>query len=313
MPVNAEKAEQQQPAHGLPTLTQPMTNVNARAQAAQAAADADAACVWPHWAELVDAARAYATLTGWRFTVADFMSGLSEAKPQSEETRVAKAEAMPMALEFADRIKACLDAATTAAAGEQPPLLIAEFGACQRLVAAEAVYNSMVATLAAVGLGSDASFNQLPGGVPDEDAMAYQDMTQPIEVVAARLAAHAALMERSPEVRDERRRRLMHASFIVEFGLAHGLPELSDETSEEMLRDFLRRLGEWEGGAAAEPGAAQALLGAIPEHQPRLKRTAAQWIDANRGSAFVGGAIVGGIVGVLAASAVVALASSRRR
>ena len=77
---------------------------------------------------------------------------------------------MPMALEYGDRIRACLDACND---GAEPPRLLTEFQACQRLVASEAVYNSMVATVTAVGLGSPGgggcfgqAFSRMLVGVP---------------------------------------------------------------------------------------------------------------------------------------------------
>merc|ERR1719473_2178799 len=119
----------------------------------------------------------------------------------------------------------------------------------------------MVATIAAVGLGSqlaaeaastatDASTSSTDKDDDEDDPerFAFHDMTQPVEVIAKRLLAYNAHLEASPEQREERQARLLHASFVVEFGLEHGLPEYRDETSEALLKDFLQRLGEWEGG-----------------------------------------------------------------
>ena len=229
-------------------------------------AKAEPPCVWREWAALIEACSEYAALSGWRFVGHDF---LNLDSPASSAVRAAKTRALPTALEYADRVRSCAAAAiVAAAAGEPPPELVSEFQACQRLVASEAVYNSMVATLAAVGLsprrGQDeeakegdgaaspaaASDAGAKGGagaaaVPDEEAMAYHDMTQPIEVaprphtqctartvhppsahcrvrascapqvVARRLSAHVSLMEATPVLRDERQRRLLQASFIV--------------------------------------------------------------------------------------------------
>ena len=267
-------------------------------------------CVWTHWRELIDAAGPYAKLTGWRFVLHDFMA---LDRPQDPaELRAARARAMPTVVEFGERVRACAAALESAAPSAPPPELVSEFRACQRLVASEAVYNSMLATLRAVGLGDE----NVGGEVPDEEAMMYHDMSQPMPVVARRLCAHAALMRASPDAADERSRRVRHASFVVEFGLEHGLSELRDETSESTLTDFLQRLGEWQATSPCGvdgPMVASRLLSNLPDGPASrtLREAALAWAEANQGSAIVTGAIVGGVVGVLAASAFVALASAR--
>ena len=195
---------------------------------------------YPEWSELLGACEDYAVLSGWRFSLSDFMN-LSER--HSPEMGAAKERALPTALEFGDRVRACASARD----GGAQPRLLAEFEACQRRVSAEAVYNSMLATIEAVGLGAtDESGAAAATDEADGDALAYQDMSQPIEVIARRLRAYHAMMESSGGL-EERNRRLLHATFIVEFGLEHGLPERPDATSEATLTEFMTRLGEWEG------------------------------------------------------------------
>jgi len=264
---------------------------------------------YTEWKALLAACESYATLSGWRFVLADFMRMDRRETPGMAEARE---RAMPMALEFADRARAC---AAAVSAGAEPPRLYSEFQVCQRYVAREAVYNSMIATIAAVGLG-EAGSSASAGGESDADdpeRFAFHDMTQPVEVIARRLLAYNAHVEGSPEAAKARHQRLLHASFVVEFGLEHGLPDFRDTTSEGMLRDFLERLGEWEGGRNSETVRALVLQSIPPGPANRgLRQTALDWAEENRTSALVGGALLGGLAGMLAATAVVAIASSRR-
>lgn len=289
-------------------------------------------CAFEEWRPLLAACDSYASLTGWRFVLADFMHLQGR---ESSDLRAARELAMPLALDFADRVRAC---AAAVADGAAKPRLITEFEACQRIVATEAVYNSMVATVRAVGLSSSAAEGASGGGGPgaemlpllggcaslsisaaaseaeeDADSFAYQDMSQPIEVIARRLLAHEARLQAMPAVRDEKQRRALHASFFVEFGLEHGLADKGDATAEHSLREFLERLGEWDGGKDNDTVRAL-VLGAIPQGpaERSLRSAALSWFETHKGATLVGGAIVGGVLGLLAASTVVALASSRR-
>ena len=202
------------------------------------------ACDFPEWRRLLDACEEYAKLRGWRFVESDFMN-LAE-RHEVAELVAARERAMPVALEYGDRVRACT---TACAEGAEPPRLVAEFEACQRLVSAEAVYNSMLATVAAVGLGEPleagdggdddaagaAAGAPAPGGGGDDDeadALSYQDMSQPVEVIARRLCAYDARLRAAADVWQERRRRLLHASFVVEFGLEYGLREMRAATGQ---------------------------------------------------------------------------------
>lgn len=283
--------------------------------------------VWSEWAPLVGACEAYAKLCGWRFIKADFMN----LQKQMENTalREAQEHAMPMALHYADRIQSCLGAWQ---AGAEPSRLLTEFQACQRLVASEAVYNSMVATVSAVGLGSSDPHtasapsvedhetarwrSQATNDPDDPDAFSYQDMSQPIEVIARRLRRYHARLVSSPESWEERQRRLLHASFIVEFGLEHGFPETRDQTSENTLKDFLQRLGEWEGAQSSDV-VRSLVLDSIPDGPAkRLRQTVdehwSDWFEKNKTAAIVGGAVLGGLVGVIVAGATIAFAGAGR-
>ena len=268
-------------------------------------------CAFPEWRPLIAACNDYARLTGWRFVLSDFMN-LSQ-RCQSPELCAARELALPMSLEYGDRVRACI-AAT--AEGAHPPRLLEEFMACQRLVSTEAVYNSMLATIKAVGLGeagtseATAEASELEG-----DALAFQDMSQPIQVIATRLTAYDRWMQANG-LQEERQQRLLQSSFIVEFGLEHGLPEMRDATSAATLTDFMSRLGEWEGaqGDAGELVRSLVLesIPAGPAQQP-LRTAVLDWANKHKGQALIGGAIVGGVLGVLVTGAAIAVASSVRR
>jgi len=275
------------------------------------------------WGPLLATCERYACLTGWRFVLSDFMH---LQRRESAELAAARESALPMALEYADRVRACADACATGAA---KPRLVTEFEACQRLVATEAVYNSMLATCTAVGLreaGASRGIGgpgtemqpQLGGGADanaaddDDDAYAYHDMSQPIEVIARRLLAYDARLRASPELRDEQQNRVRQASFIVEFGLEHGLPEKGDATAEGTLKEFLERLGEWDGGKDNDMVRAL-VLGAIPNGpaERSLRSAVFDWFDNHKRATLIGGAVVGGLIGLAAAAGTVVIASRR--
>ena len=182
---------------------------------------------FPSWDELLAACEEWAISQGWRFS----QSALFQVCSPESPNYAAQARALPMALDYGDRVKGIQCFA------DQP--LLSEFRRCQGLVAQAAVHNSMVATCRALGLWQE--------GAPVDEDCAWQDCSQPIEVVARRLQNHAAQVE-AAGLTEKLARRTRQASFVVEFGLEHGLPSLRDATSEATLRDFLERIKEWDGG-----------------------------------------------------------------
>jgi len=178
----------------------------------------------------------------------------------------------------------------------------------------------MLATVTAVGLvesiggagGSGTEMHSRSLDEADDDAFAYHDMSQPIEIIARRLCAFEARLRASADLHAEKQRRTLQASFIVEFGLEHGLPEKNDATAERTLREFLERLGEWQGGQDNDT-VRQLVLGSIPKGpgERALKTTVFDWFESHKGATLVGGAIVGGVIGVLIASTALAIAGSR--
>jgi hypothetical protein len=230
---------------------------------------------FPHWAGLLDACEEFAALSGWRFILADFMR-MEEADSSagSPAQAAARARALPTALEYADRVAALV---AMAPAEREASRLYAEFALCQRLVAKEAVHNSMVATCRALGLipmaakavPSTAEPNPAHAdaekgarrptavgaerGADDADesaGCAYEDTSQPLVVIAARLANHAAVLAREPGAATQLRERVLRASFVTDFGLEHNLPDLRDQTCEGE-RERAERREERERGHAA--------------------------------------------------------------
>jgi len=269
---------------------------------------------WDEWRALLVACHDYAVISGWRFVNADFMN-LSQKRHEKDGLNAARERGLPMALEYADRIRACVEATRS---GAPPPRLVEEFQACQRLVSQEAVYNSMIATVKAIGLGEPAPAAEAASAAEEGDALAYQDMSQPIEVIARRLIAYHTSMQDSPGMLEERQERLLHASFIVEFGLEHGLPEMRDSTSEATLTDFMTRLGEWEGArSSGDTGALvrSLVLGNLPDGpmKPSLRNAVLDWVCDNKALVIGGGVLVGTLLSVVVAGAAIAAASSARR
>ena len=82
-------------------------------------------------------------LCGWRFVLSDFMC--FDQRQEKSDLRIAQEKAMPMALEYADRLHAC---GAAHAAGAEPPRLLAEFEAAQRFVALQALGESNCALVA---------------------------------------------------------------------------------------------------------------------------------------------------------------------
>ena len=152
------------------------------------------------------------------------------------------------------------------------------------------------------------------GGEDEVDALSYQDMSQPIHVIARRLHSYDAHLRASAEVWQERQRRLLHASFVVEFGLEHGLSEMRDATSEATLKEFMQRLGEWEGAHEAGTGeiVRSLVLGHIPAGPAArpLRSAVMDWALENKGHAVLGGAIIGGVLGAVVAGTAIAVTSA---
>jgi len=213
----------------------------------------------------------------------------------------ARVRAMPTVLEYGDLV-----------GGMKPgSALASEFELCQRLVAAEAVHNSMVATCQALSLLREPETE----GDADGDR-AFEDVSQPLEAIAVCLANFRAFLLANPQLADERQQRLLRATFVVEFGLEHGLPELCDPTSEAMLGDFLERVREWGGrDTEADEVVRRMVLSSLPPAKSAsLHRKALDWFENNQHAAIVGGVLIGGAaIGMLVAGLGIGAAALARQ
>jgi len=268
--------------------------VDHREKSSQPTLTRPASSFFPQWDELLAACEEWAISQGWRFS----SSAMLQVHPESPNY-AAQARALPVALEFGDRIRGMQCFA------DEP--LLSEFRRCQELVAQEAVHNSMVAPCRALGLWQE--------DAPVDEDCAWQDCSQPLEVVARRLQNHAAQVE-AAGLTEKLSRRTRQASFVVEFGLEHGLPPLRDATSEATLCDFLERIKEWDGGhdneivrALVMENLSSTSGSAVP---PSLREAAADWFQHNQKAAIIGGAIFGGVIGLIAAGAAVAASAGAR-
>ena len=273
---------------------------------------------FPQWDELLAACEDWAISQGWRFSRSALLQVCDADSPNHD----AQARALPVALEYGDRIQEmqCFT--------DEP--LMSEFRRCQELVAQEAVHNSMIATCRALGLWQE--------GAPVDEDCAWQDCSQPLEVVVRRLRNHEAQIE-AAGLKEKLARRTREASFVTEFGLEYGLPPLQDLTSEATLRDFLQRIKEWDGGKDNEMCATAAPAAACPHPRsdmrpaprgsvralvmenlsdrapPSLRDAVTDWFadEQNQRAALIGGAIFGGVLGLLAAGAAVAASGAAKR
>ena len=194
-----------------------------------------------HWHDLLDACTDYARASGWRYTPVDFMRELDVGG--AERAGVAcRAASTTVVLDWAERVAAVAREQTEGAAecdlGEWAQRLLEEFRLCERLVAQEAVFNSMLSTCRALGLCkpnaaiSTAAAGSMVGSLAGVDGCAWQDMSVSLEHVARRLDNFVLMLEREPRIKAQRSDRLLQANFVVEFGLAHGLRENGDKVSQ---------------------------------------------------------------------------------
>jgi len=259
---------------------------------------------YPAWAELLAALDPYARLTGWRYVHGDFMQ-LDDPKA-SDELRSAREHGVAAVLDFGERLQRLSggDESTRAASP-----LIQEFELSQRKVAREAVYKTMCATCKALGIWDKPSEEAEEGA-----SCAFQDLTQPFAVIARRLRNFEKQLDAVPGAREEREQRLLEATLIVEFALAHGLPWKEDEVSSGMLVDFMQRVKDWGGDDVASEDAVRALVRrSVPDGpaQEPLRIAALKWIEAHPGTAIGIGLAVSALTTVVAGLAIAAVATPR--
>ena len=265
------------------------------------------ACTFSNWANLVDACQDYAQKSGWRFNRVEFMR-LDGPQPNAA-LHEARLRAMPAVLEYGQRLQ------SAAEVGSSESELLQEFLCCQKLVSSEAVLNAIISICKALELpGFDGKATAGRGSGSGFD-VAYHDMTAPLEVIARRLRNHLAMIDANEEARERRNARVLQASFITEFGLEHGLPEVRDPTAEAMLSDFLLRVTEWgrRDRASAERVKSLNLEGQVPPGRTHAATRAvlSRWVEQNQREVLIGGAVA--VAGLAVGAALFAgLAKGRR-
>jgi len=258
------------------------------------------------WRELLDALEPYAQITGWRFVLADFMR-LDDPKPSPELT-AAQERAMPVVLDFAERLQRIRASDN---ASESP--VMQEYELSQRKVAREAVYKTILATSRALGI-----YDNLPtptAADDDDGSCAYEDLSQPLEVIVRRLKTFEKQLDAVPGAREERDKRLLEATLVVEFALAHGVPWRDDDVSSSMLADFMLRVKEWGGHDAESIDQVKALVhNNVPKGpaQDTLRISVLRWAEEHPAAALGIGVAIGGLAAAVAGITVAALASGSR-
>jgi len=250
--------------------------------------------VFSSFAPLLRACDSFARLTGGRYTKAMF----SDLRGDDSEADRARLEAMPAVSEFAERL-------ASGAAG-CPEELLRDFKAAEKLVLREAVFCSMVSTCRSVELWP------AKAGLSSSDT-AYQDTSEPLERIAQRLYNFTEL-RRSHGEEQAHTRLMLAASFVLEFGCAHGLPPTqSDPVAEDMLMGFLARVKEW-----GERHKKQELRPSLDQLPTSLRGKAESWWKANWKGVAVGAGLLaaGGLLlgaGMLLASSAAASSGSGSR
>jgi len=207
------------------------------------------------WAELIAACRDYCQQSGWRFLTPDFDFN-SCGKTCTAEALAVRMDCLPCVLDYARRLRS---------GGDVYRGLIAEFRHCHRLLAEDAAFQIMHKTCGALGLEMDID-EQV-----DPSDCAYHDMSQPLPLIAARLANFEAALQMG-EIARQHRERLLHATFIVDFGVAFGQPaELHDATTTACLREFWQRVNEWGGNSQSSRDVVAALTGLEVQSAPPLE------------------------------------------
>lgn len=184
------------------------------------------------WERLLSVCEKYCNWGGYRFNIDDLNS-------EDEEVVNSLEGAMPVILEMGKKLCSLWENKKDCTKNE----IIIEFNMCQRFLQRQAVYETLACTCAELDLhGKEALDAYSPSDCK------FEDMTEPLDVIAQRLFNHKHRMETDKEFHDEwgrREKRKAEASFIVDFGLSYGLSDVADITSQTMLSDFEERVTEY--------------------------------------------------------------------
>jgi len=239
---------------------------------------------FPNFSALLQACTPFAKLTGGRYT-RELFDDIRGDDCFGDSVRMA---AMPVVVEFTEKI---------ARGGATLESLLQEFRVAATMVLREAVFVSMCATCRSLEL-----WPAKAGLSPDD--MTYQDMSDPLECIAQRLYNYVQVLAQGGEDKLQKR-KMRAASFVVEFGVAHGIAETPcDAVAERMLMEFLKRVKEW--GERVQKTELKPCLEPLP---PSMRQKAELWWKENWKGVFLGAGIVLG-AGLIGAALAVASAGS---
>lgn len=199
-------------------------------------------------------------------------------------------QAMPIVHEFANLIKC----------DGQNKDMLKDFRAAETMVIREAVFCSMVATCQSLDLWP-ANANLA------KDDMTYHDTTEPLEFIAQRL--YNFVQSRSASGEEELyRKRMLAASFVVEFAHEHGIPSSpTDATAENMMMEFLMQVKIW--GEKTKKKELTPCLQNLPAH---LHAKAESWWKDNWKTAAIGAGIILAGAALLSAGVAIAAAAAEK-
>jgi len=216
----------------------------------------------------------------------------SDIRGDDSQADTVRFEAMPVVADFGERL----------ALGERcSEELLRDFRAAEKIVLREAVFCSMVSTCKSLELWPARA------GLKADDVM-YQDVSEPLERIAQRLYNYVE-MRRAEGEEQTHSRLMLAASFVVEFGRAHGLPgKQIDPVAEEMLMAFLARVKEW-----GEKNKRQELSPCLDPLPTSLRRKAEDWWKANWKGVAIGAGILMAGAALIGAGIMLASGASASR
>merc|ERR1719352_855900 len=72
----------------------------------------------------------------------------------------------------------------------------------------------------------------------EDESVDYEDISQPLDVIARRAVRFVRRMDTEEGARARREQALRRASFVVEFGLQHGLPDHVEPQQQAVINEF---------------------------------------------------------------------------
>lgn len=257
------------------------------------------ASLFESWRELLEAASAYAQLTGGRFLPEDFDDARGTRSRSGAAFEAARSSCAPFVATYRVLARAAADGGETQ--------LISDYDAATIRTVDHAAVRTMVATLE--------SLDRYPAGGGGGDADGPASPPSPEWIAANTLEALAARLGRNARrcAEPKNAAALRAASFVADFGAAAGLPRPATPRVDATLEAFSEKID----GA---PGARDALRAALAPYGELLRvakrRDAAgarAWARCHPEEALLAGAAVAGGVFALGAGLFFAAGARRRR